>query len=529
MNRILRHTALTALGLFACTVFCFAKPGNTASDFALGRNTEILVNMMRELSLHYVDELDADSLMLDAADGMVTHLDRYTEFMPEEQMSEFDLLTTGKYGGVGSVIRKKGDYILFAQPQQGAPADRAGVRVSDKILAIDGRAAKGWEASRVSGALKGAPGTSVEVVVEHLVGGIDTIAITRERIALPSIPYSGFVAPGIAYIRHSEFTEGSADEMRRRIEELQAQGSLRGLILDYRSNGGGILQEAIKIVSLFTPKGTEVVRTKGREASMERVYRTSGAPLLPDTPLIVLQNSSSASASEIVAGALQDHKRATVIGQTSFGKGVVQSTRPLGYNTLLKLTTAKYYLPSGRNVQDSKGVTPDIVLDPEYISRFTATLIAMGLVDDYVDEWVVRNADTPAAPFDLRTFTITDENYAAFGAFLADKEIPYESQTRRALEALRRAAENDKYDHLTSCIDDVEATLKDDLETNLETYKRELTDAINSDIILRYAYQAGVMERNLLTDPDTKHAIEVLSLRPSMRSTNASTSGGTNE
>ena len=345
---ILRRAAIPAVLALLCTLFWFGKP----NDFGLGRNMELLVNMMRELSLFYVDEVDPDQLMQDAAEGMTRNLDPYTEFLPEEQMSNFDLLTTGKYGGIGSMIRKKGDYVIFAQPYEGSPADRAGIRIGDKILSIEGEDTKGWDPAQISSALKGTPNTTVRIVIERLIGGEhDTLTLTRERVAIPSVPYAGFVAKGIGYIQHSDFTEGSYEEMRTAIEKLRTQDTLRGLILDYRGNGGGILQEAVKIVSMFVPKGTEVVRTKGRAATQENVFRTANDPILSDLPLAVLINGNSASAAEIVAGSLQDLDRAVLIGQKSFGKGLVQTTRPLGYHTLLKLTTAKYYIPSGRCIQ----------------------------------------------------------------------------------------------------------------------------------------------------------------------------------
>jgi carboxyl-terminal processing protease len=536
MNKIhpvLRRSLIAVCALAVCALFWFGKP----NDFGLGRNMEITINMMRELSTGYVDEVDADELMEGAARGMVEGLDPYTEFLPEERMSEFDLMTTGKYGGIGSLIRQKGDYVVFAQPYKGTPADRAGIRIGDKILAIDGKDAKGWETAAVSTALKGIPNTSVQIVVEHLVGArLDTLHIVRERIAVPSVSYSGFVKEGIGYVQHGEFIEGSYEEVRMAIEQLRAKGSLKGLVLDYRSNGGGILQEAVKIVSLFVPKGTEVVRLRGRSASSERIFVTNLDPILPDLPLVVLINGHSASAAEIVAGALQDLDRAVLIGQKSYGKGLVQSTRPLGYNTLLKMTTAKYYIPSGRCIQaidyskhetektadslarefttragrkvyDVGGITPDIATEPEYISRFAMTLIAMGLVDDWVDEYFkTHHADS----IDIRTFSITEADYKAFGDFLEGKEIPYESETRRALKAIKKAAENDKYSEIVARIDTLENALKDDTAANLQTYKQEITGAVENDMILRHAYQAGVIEHNLLIDTETNRAIELL-------------------
>ena len=509
------------------------------NDFGLGRNMEITVNMMRALSLEYVDEVDPDHLMEGAARGMVEDLDPYTEYIPEEGMQDFELLTTGKYGGIGSLIRQKEDYVRIAQPYQHSPADKAGLKIGDKIIAIDGKDARGFTTEQVSERLKGEPGSTVKVTVEHLDGTRQSVAIRRERIAIPGVPYTGWVADGIGYIRHSDFTEGCYEEMRAAVERLRREGELKGLVLDYRSNGGGIMQEAVKILSMFVPKGTEVVSTKGRTADSRQAYRTESEPILPDLPLAVLVNGNTASAAEIVAGALQDLDRAVLVGQRSFGKGLVQSTRPLGYNTMLKLTTAKYYIPSGRCIQavdyshsqqgsvrtvpdslisefttragrkvyDGGGIMPDLVTEPEYVSRFAVTLYALGFIEDFGDDYMRRHAgDT----IDVRTFTITDADYADFAEFMKDKKVPYESDTRRALKALKKAAEEDRFEELAAKFERVESELKDDTQTNLETYRREVVEAINNDIILRHAYTAGVIEHSLTDDAELQQAVGVL-------------------
>lgn len=509
------------------------------NDFGLGRNMEITVNMMRALSLEYVDEVDPDHLMQGAARGMVEDLDPYTEYIPEEGMQDFELLTTGKYGGIGSLIRQKEDYVRIAQPYQHSPADKAGLKIGDKIIAIDGKDARGFTTEQVSERLKGEPGSTVKVTVEHLDGTRQSVAIRRERIAIPGVPYAGWVADGIGYIRHSDFTEGCYEEMRAAVERLRRESELKGLVLDYRSNGGGIMQEAVKILSMFVPRGTEVVSTKGRTADSRQAYRTESEPILPDLPLAVLVNGNTASAAEIVAGALQDLDRAVLVGQRSFGKGLVQSTRPLGYNTMLKLTTAKYYIPSGRCIQavdyshsqqgsvrtvpdslisefttragrkvyDGGGIMPDLVTEPEYVSRFAVTLYALGFIEDFGDDYMRRHAgDT----IDVRTFTITDADYADFAEFMKDKKVPYESDTRRALKALKKAAEEDRFEELAAKFERVESELKDDTQTNLETYRREVVEAINNDIILRHAYTAGVIEHSLTDDAELQQAVGVL-------------------
>ncbi|MBR7169239.1 MAG: S41 family peptidase, partial [Alistipes sp.] len=333
------------IALLLLVTFTFAR----RDDFGLGRNMEIAVNVMRELTINYVDTVDTDRLMQGAADGMVRSLDPYTEFIPESEVSSFEAMTTGKYGGVGALIRQKGDYVMVAQPYEGSPSDRAGLKIGDRFLSIAGEDAKGFTVEQVSSRLKGDPGTKVAIEVEHLDGSRLACEIERERISIPGVPYAGWAAEGIGYIRHSDFNEGCYQELRNAIEGLRKEGELKGLILDYRSNGGGFLQEAVKIVGLFVPRNTEVVVTKGRKE--EQHFRTTHEPAFPNLPLVVLVNSHSASASEIVAGSLQDLDRAVLIGQRTFGKGLVQSTMPVGYNAVLKLTTAKYYIPSGRCIQ----------------------------------------------------------------------------------------------------------------------------------------------------------------------------------
>ena len=328
--------ATGTIAIAAATIFA------DRNDFGLGRNMELLVNMMRELSVGYVDPVDPDVLMAGAAEGMVRDLDPYTEFIPESEMSDFEVLTTGKYGGIGSLIRQKEDYVRIAQPYENSPADRAGLKIGDRILAIDGKSAAGLTTEEVSKRLKGEPGSKVKVSVRHLDDTEETATIRRERIAIPGVPYAGWLNDSIGYIRHSDFTEGCYEEMQAAIAKLRSEGELKGLVLDYRSNGGGIMQEAVKILGLFVPKGTGVVSTKGRTEDSKKLFTTQSEPILPDLPLAVLINGSTASAAEIIAGALQDLDRAVLIGQRSFGKGLVQSPKPLGYTARLKLTTAQY-------------------------------------------------------------------------------------------------------------------------------------------------------------------------------------------
>lgn len=530
-----RYLLTAIIAASAAALLTFAA----RNDFGLGRNMEITVNMMRELSLGYVDPVDPDKLMEGAAEGMVSDLDPYTEFIPEDQMSNFELLTTGKYGGVGSLIRKKGDWVTIAQPYKGSPADRAGLKIGDKILAIDGKDAKGFTTEQVSSRLKGDPGSKVRVTVEHLTGGTETVTLQRERIAIPGVPYAGWVDEGIGYIRHSDFTEGCYEDMRAAIERLRSEGELKGLILDYRSNGGGIMQEAVKILGMFVPKGTEVVSTKGRTEDSRRVYRTESEPILPGlaaggTRQRQLGIGIGDRDGSVAGSRPRGHHRPAQLRQRAR-----TDPRPLGYNAMLKLTTAKYYIPSGRCIQaidyshsqegtvrsvpdsliseyttragrkvyDGGGIMPDIRTEPEYISRFAMTLYALGFIEDFGDEYVRRH---PGQQIDIRTFSITDGDYAEFAEFMKDKEVPYESDTRRALKKLREAAKTDRFEEVEQQIAAIDSTLRDDTATNLETYRKEIVESINNDIVLRHGYSEGVIEHSLPDDGDVLKAIEIL-------------------
>ena len=537
------HRLLFVVAALTATVESYAQTDSRVQrDFELGESIEVLANIMREFEVGFVDDVSAKQLLNSAARGMITATDPYSEYLSEEAMSNFEILTTGRYGGVGSLIRKRDDYVIFAQPYKGSPSDLAGIKVGDKILAIDGQSMQGKDVSVISSHLKGEPESDVEVVIERNIdGAVDTLRLTRKRISIPSVNYAGIVRDGVGYISHNDFIEGSYDEMRRAVEQLMATDSLRGIVLDYRSNGGGVMQEAVDIASLFVPRGSRVLSLMGRDSSSLKHLETRYAPLAEDIPVVVLVSGNSASASEILAGALQDMDRAVIMGSRTYGKGLVQGTRYVGYNSYLKYTTAKYYTPSGRCVQsrnyatmrnegsvttvpdslisefrtrggrkvyDGGGIVPDVKIEPKYVSRFAVTLYAMGLMEDWADKYM-RTHHTDK--IDVRTFTITDEDYADFCSYIADKEIPYESETRQALKALERAMERDLYtESLGEAVEQLKSQLKDDKLSNMQTYRGEIVDALNSDIVMRHAYNEGVQERIAATDEEVDRAIELI-------------------
>lgn len=534
-NKFVKYTLLAVVVVAICTTTLFA----TRNDFGLGRNMEIMVNLMHAISTQYVDEVNADEMMENGAVGITSKLDPYTDFIPEKDMPDFEAMTTGRYGGIGALIRKKGDYVIVAEPYKGSPADENGLKIGDKIVAIDGEDMRGAKVEDISKRLRGKPNTTVKVTVERLLTGArEELNIRRQRIAIPSITYAGYVAEGIGYIRHADFTDRCYDDMRSAILRLQREGELKSLILDYRNNGGGVLQSAIEVLSLFVPKGTMVVETRGRNKEQSKKFYTMYEPLLANTPLAVLINGNSASAAEIVAGAIQDLDRGVLLGQRSFGKGLVQSTTPLGYNSYAKITVAKYYIPSGRCIQavnystdgravqvadslikefktargrkvyDGGGVMPDKRIEPQYVSSFAVTLYLMGIIEDFGDDYIKRNG---TKSIDVKTFSITDKDYDDFVAMAMKRDIPYKSESRTALEKLRKSLAKERNTSLNESLDAIDNGLKDDKRNNLETFRKEITEQINQNIVLRYAYAEGVIANSLKGDNEIQEAVKLLS------------------
>ncbi len=493
----MKRTYIYIAGLIvAAGLFVAAVPNR---DLKLGRSIETLADIMRDVSLYYVDETNPEQLLKDAARGMTMGLDPYTEWLPAENMADFEVITTGKYGGIGAVIRQKGDYVAVAQPYEGSPADLAGLVAGDRFVAIDSVNVVGSDTERVSNLLRGDPGTKFTIKVLKLINGQEeSVEITRERISIPAIPYYDMLDGGIGYIRHTDFSDGAAEEMRRALLDLRKQGSMKGLILDYRGNGGGLLNEAVDILSMFVPKGTEVVSTRGRLAEMGASYRTEREPVDTQTPIVVLANNGSASASEIVAGALHDLDRAVLMGQRTFGKGRVQITRPVGYGSYLKVTAAKYYLPDGQCI-DSIGVAPDVTLEPEYMSHFTALIYAGSYIDDFMDDYIRVHPDAAAVP------------YSEFTAWMEDKDLEYESPTRHALTELKARAERDMHlDALAGTIAELEEQLKDDTANSLELNREQLQELLNEELITRRRYARGAAAYRLQSDPEAAEAAELL-------------------
>lgn len=514
-------------------------------DFRTGQALETFFNVFREVNYYYVDTLNPQQLIENAANGMLRRLDPYTEYMAQEKMEEFETITTGQYAGLGAVIRQRGEWVEIAEPYQNAPAAKAGLLAGDRIVALDGESMHKKEVTYVSSRLKGKPGTKLSLTIRPITdtSTTRTLEIAREKIQMPAVPYSGWVNDSIGYIRFDNFSENSSAEVRKALTALQqgdGQHTLGGLILDLRDNGGGILGEGVKIASLFVPRGTEIVTMKGRVESSNRTYRTMTDPIAPGLPLTVLINRSSASTSEVLAGALQDLDRAVIVGQRSFGKGLVQATRQIGENEIVKVTIAKYYTPSGRCVQavdyshrnedgsvgyipdsliqsfktkggrlvyEGGGIMPDAKTDPQYYSKFTAILIGLGYLDDYANRYAVEHS----RPELFRAFKISDADYDRFRQFMADKPIDFESATERKLKELKQTAEYEKYaDRIGAELTAIAEKIKEDKETELTEFASEIRNELSAMLIGKWYYAAGRIAYELQTDRDVQKAVEIL-------------------
>jgi carboxyl-terminal processing protease len=508
-------------------------------DFRIAKNLDIFFSMFRELNTFYVDEIDPDKLIKTGMDNMLKTLDPYTVYFPESEADEFTIMTTGKYGGIGSLVRAGGDYVVINEVYKGFPADVAGIKPGDILKKVDGVSLKGFPTDKVSEKLKGNPGTPITVTIDR--NGTETdYSLKREKIIIPPVPYYGMLDSKTGYIRFSQgFTQGCIEDVKSALVSLK-RSNAEQVILDLRGNPGGLLTEAVEIVNLFIGPGNEVVSTKGKVKQFDEDFKTTRAATDEKMPLAVLINRSSASASEIVAGAIQDLDRGVIVGQRSYGKGLVQITRPLSYNTQLKVTTAKYYIPSGRCIQardfshpnedgsvgvipdslisefktkngrtvkDGGGISPDIEILPEPLSQISAELYLRNFIFDYATQYYWAHPDIKSP----EQFSFTDKDYADFKAFLIKHDFSYETSTEESLKDLITNAKKEKYYDIHK---DLFTTLEKDvthsLDQDLVMFRSEITDLIEDDILSRYFYEDGAIALTIKKDEQINKALEIL-------------------
>ena len=540
------YLKIAAAWLLAALVVPVAMGDNgDANSASVARNLDIFNNIYKELTTFYVDTIDAKKSIETAINAMLDDIDPYTEYIPASEQDEFRVLATGEYGGIGSYIMnrtgdKKGVYI--SSPYKGSPAAKAGLRPGDRIIMIDGDSVVNWSSDSVSSHLKGQPNTHVHLKVERQWSqdSILDFDITRETIKVDPVPYHGVARGCMGYISLTTFNEQSAQQVKDAVIELKKNPDVKFLVLDLRGNGGGLMESAIQIVGHFVPKGTQVLVTRGRDKQSEKTYKTTADPIDTTTPLVVLVDGSSASSSEITAGALQDLDRAVIVGSRSFGKGLVQSTRPLPFDGLLKVTVAKYYIPSGRLIQevdysqrnpdgtfqrkpdslanvfhtvngrevrDGGGITPDIKVEYPEINRLVYNIVRDHWAFDFATKYA---AEHPSIPSPAK-FEVTDEIFNEFKAFINPDKFEYDKVCEAGLKALKDVAKTEGYMNDSTSIEfeRLEKLLKHDLSHDLDTHRSEISKHLAQEILDRYYFQQGQVEYMVRKDEAIDRTLEM--------------------
>ena len=531
---------LTIAAFVAIVLTSVISTAYVSKNFEIVKNLDIFNTLFRELVVNYVDEINTAELIKTGIDEMLYSLDPYTNFIPESEIEDFRFMTTGQYGGIGALIMRRGDYIFISETYEGFPADKAGLLPGDKIIKINDQSARNRTQEEVSSLLKGQPGT--EVVIEIQRGGYEenlVISMEREVVRIDNIPYYGLVGDKTGYIKLTSFTQNAGREVRDALNNLRNEHNIENIILDLRGNGGGLLNEAVNITNLFVDRNKVVVQTKGKIAERNTTHRTLNNPVDKEIPLVVLVDRASASASEIVAGAIQDFDRGVIIGQRTFGKGLVQNVVPLSYNTQLKVTVAKYYIPSGRSIQaidyalrdedgsvshipdslkvpfetangrlvfDGGGIEPDIENDPMKLSNISLALLTQFHIFEFANEFYRRNDSIPPAD----QFEITEEIFNEFLKFLEGRDYSYTTESELYVKRLKSIAQKEKYfSSIEQQIKDIEQRIAQSKEKDLITFSNEIKFILKNEIAGRYYKQRGRIISTLSDDPDILEALNL--------------------
>lgn len=523
--------------LFSYTSLIAQKEDN---GFELSKNLEIFTSVYRNLHLNYVDEINPGQLMKTAIDAMLSKLDPYTNYIPESDIEDVKLQLMGQYGGIGALIHQKDGKVIISEPYEGLPAYKAGLKAGDIIIEVNGQNAKDKNSDQVREYLRGQAGSEINIKVLRDGKELEK-KFHREEITLQNVPYYGIVKNNIGYIKLNEFTKDAGNNVLNAYKDLKNKNKdLKGLVIDLRGNGGGLLNEAVNIVNIFVEKGQTIVSTKGKITEKNQTFKTMFSPTDLNIPIVVLVDGSSASASEIVAGSLQDLDRAVIMGERTYGKGLVQNIIPLTYNAQMKVTVSKYYIPSGRCIQaidyshrddngrankipdslktafktkggrvvyDGFGIEPDINLESDYASPIAISIITKFLAFDFASEFVKKNSSIPSP----RDFKITDEIYNDFVEFIKDKDYTYSTIAERIVNDLQETSNKEKYgEDILNEIKNLKSKLESDKKNDLIKYKDEIKDILLSEIVVRYYNQKGRIEALLQSDKDVKRATELL-------------------
>lgn len=514
---------------------------NDDVDFEIVKNLDIYYSLFRELNVYYVDDIKPSEVIKKSIDAMLGSLDPYTVYIPESQIEDFRFMTTGQYGGVGSIIMQRNGEIMVSESYEGYPAQKNNILPGDVLLEVDGKSIQGKNVSEISEWLKGQPNTEIVLKIKKAITNtIETKTLKREEIKIKNVPYYGMIDEQIGYIYLANFTENAAAEVTKAFKELKEQG-MKQLVLDLRGNPGGLLMEAVNLMSIFVPKGTLIVSTKGRVKDWDKSYYSTIPPVDTEMPITVLTNSGSASASEIVAGAMQDLDRGVIIGQRTFGKGLVQTTRDLSYNAKLKITTAKYYTPSGRCIQaidyshrnpdgsvgkiadslmhpfktkigrivyDGGGINPDKAVDPEELSPIAQALLENYIIFDYANKFFVSHPTMNG----LNNVIISDKTYQDFVDFATSKKFHYKTQSEEVIDDLTESLKKDKYyDLVQTDLEHLKTQIEANKQNDFKLFENEIKQLLFEEIAERYYFQKGRILAMLKNDPTLKAAIEVLS------------------
>ncbi len=534
-----RRIAIPAAFILSVVLFVrFSPPGD--KYFEIARNLDIFATMFKEVNTYYVDEIKPEKLMKTGIDAMLSSLDPYTNFIPEDDIEDFRTMTTGQYGGIGALIGKKGDKNIVLMPYENFPAHKSGLVIGDEIVEIDGIEIAKKATNDISKLLKGQAGTKVKIKARRFGQKEPFILdLVREKIKIENVPFSGMVADEIGYIQLSDFTSEASREVRKSLEKLKDQGCKK-LIFDLRDNPGGLLSEAVNVSNLFVSKDKEVVSTKGKMTEWNKTYSALNPAFDIDIPLVVLINGKSASAAEIVSGVIQDYDRGVLIGQRSFGKGLVQATRPLSFNSQLKITTAKYYIPSGRCIQsidysqrgddgvaqrvadslksafktmngrvvyDGGGVTPDIEVEKQTLFPITQSLLNKGLLFDYATEYHQKNPKIAAA----KEYVLSEVEYQEFVKWLETKDYDYLTKVETTYNELTASAKKEKYyEDIKDQLDALRKKITHNKESDILKHKSEIINLLEQEIVSRYYLEKGVKLISFRSDPEIKKAVEVL-------------------
>ena len=552
----MKHNIFIIISIFTLLLGTGAIAQEKQNNFEISKSIDIYNSLLRELNLNYVDEINPAELNETAIDAMLSDLDPYTVFIPESEIETYKLMTTGEYGGIGALIQYDGEYTRISDPYEGWPAQKAGLQAGDAIISVNGVDTHKKPTDQVSELLKGQPGTEVTLVIKRY--GVDKPiekTLTREKVKIDNIPYATVFDNGIGYVSFGSFTKDAANEMKQRLLDMKKDHELKGFIIDLRGNGGGLLNEAVDIVNFFIPKGKPVVSTKGKAQHVCHMYSTNNQPIDEQLPLVILVDGGSASASEILSGAIQDYDRGVIIGQRTFGKGLVQNILPLTYNTQMKVTVAKYYIPSGRCIQEidysksgkrkvesgklekdtlnsqlstftsqdtlgkpfktaagrtvyeGHGIMPDIKVEPLKYAPVTAYLYAKNYIFDYATKFHHEHQSIAAA----EDFKIDDATYNDFMNFVKEKGFSYTTESEKKLNELKKLAkEEGYYESILPQIESLEKRLHADKENDLVKNRKDIEELLRLEIVGRYYYQVGRIVASLENDDELQEAFKVL-------------------